>query len=393
MSLRSIALYHVAVPLKKTIRHASHERVGSDNLVVRVTLDDGVVGYGEGVPRPYVTGETIETTFATLARFDVARHFGRPRDYAEVVRRLEDLRFPETDADPRGMAGNAARCALELAILDAFGRHFGESVVRAIPLVAAPGLVLNPKPSWVRYSGAITAESPRREVKAAWMNRVFGFAHVKVKVGVDGQDDPARLTRLRRILGNRMDLRLDANEAWPASIVVERVRPLLSAAPSALEQPVPHAEVEALAEIRPRLGVPVMLDESLCGYPDAAGSIERKTADLFNVRLSKCGGIVPTLRIVALAQRSGVGLQLGCHPGESGLLSAAGRHVASMVRGFRYVEGSYDRHVLAENLTTRHLSFLPWGWAPPLAGPGLGVEVDVEALGRMTVRHEEVSFD
>jgi L-alanine-DL-glutamate epimerase-like enolase superfamily enzyme len=224
------------------------------------------------------------------------------------------------------------------------------------------------------------------------MNRVFGFKHVKVKVGVTGQDDPARLAHLRRILGDRIDIRLDANEAWPAAVVIERVRPLLAARPSALEQPVPHAEVDALTAIRPRLGVPVMLDESLCGYPDALRAIERQTADLFNVRLSKCGGIGPTLRIVALAQRSGIGLQLGCHPGETGLLSAAGRHVASLVPDLRWVEGSYDKHVLGENLTTRDLFFYPLGFAPPLRGPGLGVGVDSEALQRMTIRHQEVRF-
>jgi muconate cycloisomerase len=393
MSLRSIEIYHVAVPLKRKIRHASHEREASDNLVVRATLDDGRVGHGEGVPREYVTGESIETSFAILGRVDVGRHVGRPRDYAEVVRRLDALYLPETEADPRGMAGNAARCALELAILDAYGRRFGRSLGEAIALVDAPGLSVRPRSGWVRYSGAITAESPRRERKAAWLNRIAGFKHVKVKVGVAGQDDPARLAQLRRILGKRMDVRLDANEAWPASVVIERVKPLLACAPSALEQPLPHGEVDALAEIRPRLGVPVMLDESLCGYPDATRAIERGTADLFNVRLSKCGGIGPTLRIVALAQRSGLGVQLGCHPGETGLLSAAGRHVASRVRGFRWIEGSYDRHVLAENVTTRHIGFGPLGLAPPLRGPGLGVDVDPAALERMVVRHEEVVFD
>src|SRR4051794_22529717 len=127
MSLRSIDLFHVAVPLRKKILHASHERVDSDNLIVRVTLDNGQVGHGEGVPRSYVTGETIETAFETLKRPDLARHFGKPRDYSEVVHRLGCLRFPETDADPRGMKGNSAHCALELAILDAYGRHFGQS--------------------------------------------------------------------------------------------------------------------------------------------------------------------------------------------------------------------------------------------------------------------------
>ena len=95
-----------------------------------------------------------------------------------------------------------------------------------------------------------------------------------------------------------MDIRIDANEAWSADDVVDRVAPLLRFRPSALEQPVPHAEVDALADLRPQLGVPVMLDESLCGYPDAVRAVERKTADIFNVRLSKCGGIIPSLKII-----------------------------------------------------------------------------------------------
>ena len=138
MSLRSIDIYHVAVPLKMKIRHASHERVTSDNLVVRATLDDGRVGYGEGVPRSYVTGETIETAFATLSRFDAAHHMGLPRDYADVVCRLDELQFPETQDDARGMAGNAARCALEIAILDAYGRRFGQSLGQAITFGRCP---------------------------------------------------------------------------------------------------------------------------------------------------------------------------------------------------------------------------------------------------------------
>ncbi len=155
----------------------------------------------------------------------------------------------------------------------------------------------------------------------------------------------------------------------------------------------PHAEVEALADLRPRLGVPVMLDESLCGFPDAESAVARKTADFLNVRLSKCGGILPSLRIIALAHRSGLGVQLGCHPGETSLLSAAGRHVASRVAGLRYVEGSYDRHILAANLTRQDLTFRYGGWAQPLDGPGLGVEVDREALDAMTVHSQEIRYD
>jgi L-alanine-DL-glutamate epimerase-like enolase superfamily enzyme len=390
---RSIDLYHVLVPLKKAIKHASFERTHSDNLIVRVRLSDGSEGYGEGVPRPYVTGETIETTFASLASLDLPRLLGPTEDWNGVVRALEALSFPETADDPRGMAGNAARCALELALLDAYGRSFGASAGDAVRLAEASRGLATPAPRPVRYSGAITAETERGERISAWKMRIYGFHQVKVKVGVAQQDDAARLARIRRIVGRRMDLRIDANEAWSADLVVEKVRPLLRFAPTALEQPVPHAEVDALAEIRPGLGVPVMLDESLCGYPDALRAVERKTADILNVRLSKCGGIFPSLRIMALAARSGLGVQLGCHPGETGLLSAAGRHVAGNIAGIRYVEGSYDRHVLGENPIAEDITFRYGGRARTIEGPGLGVTVVPESLRRMTIAHREVRYD
>ena len=393
MKLRAIEILHVAVPLRKPIRHASHERTTSDSLVVRASLDNGTVGFGEGVPRSYVTGETIETGFAALERFDAGRVLRRASDYETVVQRLQGLVLPETAADPRGMNGNAARCALELAILDAYGRHFGRSVTDAVRALATGKDLLHPLPRPVRYSSAITADSPKKERISAWKMRLYGFSQVKIKVGVDGQDDPARLRTLRRILGKRMDIRIDANEAWRPSELLDRVRPLLPYAPTALEQPVPHADVAALADLRPRLGVPVMLDESLCGYPDAVFAAEQRFADLFNVRLSKCGGIGPSLRIVALAARSGQRIQLGCHPGETGLLSAAGRHFAANVQGLRYVEGSYDRHVLARNIIREDITFGYGGRASPLTGPGLGVTVDPDSLDALTVRRQEVRFD
>ena len=126
------------------------------------------------------------------------------------------------------MAGNAALRALELAILDAYGRRFNEPAGRAIELARVEGLELFPEPRRVRYSGAITAESTRAERISAFKMRIYGFNQVKIKVGAEGQDDPRRLGRMRTILGRRMDIRLDANEAWPASEVIDRV----SAAPS-----------------------------------------------------------------------------------------------------------------------------------------------------------------
>lgn len=391
--LRRITLRRIEVPLKKEITHASHSRDRSENLVVEVELATGHIGYGEGVPRSYVTGETVETAFVALSRPDWARLLGKPHDFADVVQSLQRLQLAEIEEDPRGMFGNAARCGLELALLDAYGRCFGESAGRAIELIELPGLDRFSTPRPVRYGAAITAESLPNEIRSAIRFRLYGFRDVKAKVGVEHQDDARRLRWIRGILGKGIDLRLDANEAWGAADLLEKVEPLRRFSPSCLEQPIPHAQVDALAELRPRLRIPVMLDESLCGYPDAVAAIERGTADLLNVRVSKCGGIFPSLRIIALAARSGLGVQLGCHPGETAILSAAGRMLASRVRGLRYVEGSYDRHILRRNLSREDLTFGYGGRAQPLPGPGLGATVDPSALEAMTTEKRELAYD
>ena len=153
--------------------------------------------------------------------------------------------------------------------------------------------------------------------------------------------------------------------------------------------------MDALAELRPKLGVAVMLDESMCGRPDAERAIERGLADILNVRISKCGGVIPSLEIAALAFQNGLKVQLGCHPGETAILSAAGRHFAANVAGLRYVEGSYDKHILGKNvvMAENDITFGYGGRAKPLDGAGLGIAVDRQALEAFTVRKEEIVYD
>jgi muconate cycloisomerase len=132
-----------------------------------------------------------------------------------------------------------------------------------------------------------------------------------------------------------------------------------------------------------------MLDESLTSLVDARAAIDGRTCDLFNIRLSKCGGFLNSLRLAATAATAGIGFQLGCHPGESGILSAAGRHWACRVKGIRYLEGSYDRHLLRKLLTNEDITFGYGGRAPRLTDPGLGVTVNETVLEEMTLARQE----
>jgi len=383
LKIAELTAFLIRIPLRRPIRHASHQRTETENVLVRCVLEDRTEGYGEGVPREYVTGETAESALALLQASDLPAQLESCPDFAHATTLAERLRLASVPGDERGRQGNAARCAVELAFLDAYGRCFEASLSRAVQLLAPDLYTPSPR---VQYSGAITSARGRKLRLVGLVQRLYGFQQIKVKVGITGYDDVQRLRVLRRWVGPRVDLRLDANEAWPSVEVGERIRELLPFGISSVEQPVPHAEVKSLREVRRQVSVPLMLDESLCSRLDAERAIDGQTCDLFNLRLSKCGGLIPTLRLAQLARRHGLGCQLGCQVGETAVLSAAGRHFATSVGGLRYLEGSYDRHLVREALATRDITFRWGGRAAPLPGPGLGITIDPAALERVTLR-------
>ena len=385
-----VEIRHVRLTLKKRVKHASHERAASDNLVVVVHLDNGCIGFGEGVPREYVTGESIESTFERLRNWDLNAIAGAPKSYEDLVIRLYEWAPEPVANDPRGIRSNAARCAAEIAMLDAFARSFGKPIGHAIDTIPIIDRLPHGEAIAVRYSGAVTADTPWKERISATKMRIWGFRQVKVKVGVPGQDDVARLRRIRRRLGQSCDIRLDANEAWSPDEFREWADRLKFAKPSAYEQPVPHERIAELAHPDYSTGFPVILDESLCGPTDAEAAIAGGFGEIFNVRLSKCGGLLPSLRLAAKAVQSGRRFGLGCHPGESPILSAAGRAFATRLRGLAFLEGSFDRHILREPFGTPDITFGYGGKAQPLTGPGLGIDIDLEKLDAVTLTREVV---
>jgi muconate cycloisomerase len=350
-------------------------------------LEDGTQGFGEGVPREYVTGETIDTALELLARSNLPGQLESCRDMAEAAHLAERIHLAPIPGDDRNCQGNAARCAVELSILDAFGRRFREPLSTVTRLLA-PDLY-QPR-DHVRYSGAITSTEGFKLRLTVWKYRMYRFHQLKVKVGIAGQDDAERLRIIRSRGGKRLDVRIDTNEAWNCDNVCQRILELKPFNISAVEQPVPHDQADCLKEARKKTGVPIMLDESLCSLIDAERAFERGTCDLFNLRLSKCGGFIPTLRLAQFARQHGLGYQLGCQVGETVLLSAAGRHLASSVAEIRFLEGSFDRHLVREPLGLQDITFGWGGWAPALTGPGLGVDLDSAALQRVTIRKEQL---
>lgn len=366
-SVSEVEVMSAELPFRFAFGHALAKRRSSTNVYVKVTLSDGSIGFGEGVPREYVTGETVEDALAALCD-----RLGPPLLGREISHLQPPPAILESIAEAgRGLSG-AAGCALELALLDAAGRHARQSVRRWLGPTRTTVL---------QYDAVIPFASSSVLSAAAWVTRLLGLRNVKVKVGRELDDDARTLATLRRVLGSEVDLRIDANCAWTAEQALHAVDRLRRFGLSAVEQPVAAGDIDGLRRLRREWDEPIVVDESLRTVSDARTLIKAEACDGFNIRVSKCGGLLESIRIASLAEAAGLFCIVGAQVGESGILSAAGRHLAACINP-RYLEGSAGRLLLKEDLTEENV--LP-GWGGrgrSFDGDGLGVHVREGVLRR-----------
>ena len=373
MKIVEATLYTLQIPFVEAFSHSAQTRAFSDSIVVRLRAGDGTIGYGEGIARPYVTGETQETCldhmvnhlWPIIAGIDYPDLIPGPDPIdtlAPVDTTLPDLETPGV------IAWHAARTAFELALIDTLLRRQNLSLAALLP----------PTRSTVTYSGIISTGSLAKAVQFAKHFKSFGVQHIKIKIG--GAHDRERVSAIRQTLGRSVSLRVDANGAYTVPQAIATLADLAEFKIDSAEQPIPRGDPAELARVKAQALIPVMADESLVTVADARALITEKACDFFNLRLSKCGGIGRTLEMARIAIRAGLQLQLGCQVGETAILSAAGRHVAAYLEDLVFVEGSYGNLLLTEDVSENNVTFGQGGKAPVLQGPGLGVKVCEDRL-------------
>jgi L-alanine-DL-glutamate epimerase-like enolase superfamily enzyme len=182
-------------------------------------------------------------------------------------------------------------------------------------------------------------------------------------------------------------VRADANGAWSADEAVAMLARLRPFGLESIEEPVRAGDLAGMRRVRRETGLPVVADESLVRVADARALMAAEACDVFNVRVSKCGGITGALGVAAVALGAGLPVQVGAQVGETALLSAVGRHLAAHLPHVVAVEGSFGRLLLTEDVGQEEVAFGYGGEAPLLGGVGLGVTVDEAAVERLAVAH------
>jgi L-alanine-DL-glutamate epimerase-like enolase superfamily enzyme len=368
MKITRFEVITVDIPMRQAVRHALAERSVARNILVAAQDDAGNTGWGECCPRPYVTGETIDSVKQDLGRIILPQLLDRELESFEQTRTLLG---PLLDSMARNQ--QAAFCAAELAVLDLAGRHFGSSAGMVLGPVRAPR---------VRYSGVIATDNIEAVKQNAAFMAKFGVGDVKVKVGASLESNLEILATARAALGDQVTLRIDANCAWSAQESLRQLEAMQAFSLTGVEQPVPGEDIAGMRAVTAAKLVPVVADESLCSLEDARTLIREQACDIFNVRISKCGGLINAGRIDRMAREAGLACQLGAQVGEAGILSAAGRHYATRSQGVRWCEGSYGQLLLEEDITEPDITVGPGGVAVALEAAGIGVSPVPERLQR-----------
>jgi L-alanine-DL-glutamate epimerase-like enolase superfamily enzyme len=295
-----------------------------------VELENGMIGYGSGSPAKEVVGETTEQTANNLNTAFVQNLVGRD------IRHFQQIIF-ETIAYFPHLPGTQA--AIDIALHDAFGKFIGCSVA------AFYGQKMNGLPTSVTIGIKNVAET----LQEAKDYQALGFKILKVKTGLNLQEDIERVVKLKEQFGNQFKIRVDANQGYTIETLNQFIAATKGKDLELIEQPMPVGTEQDLMSLSWEDRKLLAADESLKN-PQAALQFasNEKPFGIYNIKLMKCGGIVGAWGIANIANNAAIDLFWGCND-ESIVSITAALHIAYACPNTKYIDldGSFD---LAEDL-------------------------------------------
>lgn len=287
-----IEYWPVDIPITDPFVVATGARVVAENVFLRLTLENGIQGYGEAAPFPEVGGEDRESCLAILNKLATSL-IGKPvRDYRELALHMDTLAHQHP----------AARCGLETAMIDAYCR-----MVR-IPLWQLwGGQDVRPRETDITIPIATLEKSV--SLARGWYER--GFRLFKMKVGKDVDQDIRRLEAVHRALPG-ISFIGDGNQGFSRRDCLTFTEGVqrFGGRIALLEQPVLREDLDSLVAIRQITGIPVAADESVRSLADAHGVIAQKAADYINIKIMKTG-VLEAVDIAEATLAAGLKLMVG----------------------------------------------------------------------------------
>jgi len=316
-----------------------------------VELENGMVGYGSGSPAGEVVGETTDQTVVNLATEFVNNFVGRDIRHFQLMiyeARQHFDHLPGTQA------------AIDIAMHDAFGKFIGLSVANFY------GQKIKALPTSITI-GIKTVEETLADA-AGFLK--LGFKVLKVKLGLNVDEDIEKIVKLHEKYASSFRIRVDPNQGYTLADLNKFIAATKKVNLELIEQPLPVGKELELLKIDPAYRSLLMGDESLKDPQAALEYAISKPFGVYNIKLMKCGGIMGAMEIATIAKNANINLFWGCND-ESILSITAALHAAYCCTNTKYIDldGSFD---LAEDLVTGGFELID-GFMHINDQPGFGV--------------------
>jgi len=355
MLITRIDLFPKTFRLKNPYTIAYDSIATAPNVVVRIETNSGLIGWGNAAPDSHVTGETIAMTEASLSTAIIPALLGREARALSAIHETLQQKTPQTPA---------ACAAIDMALYDLLGRSVN------LPLYKLLG--------WARpqilTSITIGITTIEESVRQAREFVKAGFCVLKIKTGLDWQEDAERVKAIHDIVGSKIALRVDANQGYGVQQAMEFIRAVERCQIEFIEQPTPAKNIADLKTIRESSKIPIMADESALSSNDVLTLAASGAVDMVNLKLMKTGGLTSAMQATAVAAAGKMPVMLGCND-ESSISIAAAVHLACALSGVQYadLDGAFD---IVDDVAVGGFE-LQDGYLIPSNKPGLGVEVKI----------------
>jgi L-alanine-DL-glutamate epimerase-like enolase superfamily enzyme len=331
-------------------------------VLLKIITEEGITGFGECSPYMPINGESQDTCFAVGQYFAKAFIGRNPLDIEGSVDLMDKIIY-----------GNSSiKSAFDIALYDIASQNAGR------PLYQFLG---GEKNKTIITDYTVSIGEPDKMAADALKIKEHGYPAIKVKLGKEGKKDVERIRAIRAAVGDEIPLRIDANQGWRVNEAIETLNALAEFGIQHCEEPIARWKFMRLRKVKKNSPIPIMADECCSDEHDAERLIELGACDYFNIKLGKSGGIYKALKMVRLAEKAGIKLQIGAML-ESRIAMTAFAHFALCSPSI--VHYDFDTALMfREDPVTGGIQYKANGVVEVPDVPGLGATISEERLAGM----------
>lgn len=362
LSITQIEIYKLSIPLKEPFIISLGPIYNAENLVVVIRTDKGFSGFGECSPFMTINGESQQTGFVVGQLLAASLKGKNALDIEGNMLLMDSIIY-----------GNSSiKSAFDIAMHDIAAQNEG------VPLYQYLG-GKNNKELVTDYT--ISIGEPQKMAADAVKIKEAGFPVIKVKLGKNAETDIERIKAIRKAIGKKLPLRIDANQGWDVDSAIKVLKALGKYNIQYCEEPIPRWDFLNLKKVKKKSPIPVMADESCCDHHDAKRLIQLEACDMFNLKLGKSSGIWKAQKIIALAEKSRMMMQVGGFM-ESKITMTANAHLALSSKNILHCD--FDTPLMfSENPVANGINYKENGVIEVPETPGLGAWIEEERLQKL----------